>query len=61
MKLADQLDELLGDINFTPRQAEIVRRAAQALRVKDEFLDSIEGAGYGGMASFEIARSTERS
>jgi hypothetical protein len=25
-----------------------------------DFLNSIEGAGYGGMASFEIARNTIR-
>ncbi|MET4210524.1 hypothetical protein ABIB95_005357 [Bradyrhizobium sp. LA2.1] len=31
-----------------------------AMRQVLHFLESIEGAGYGGMAEFEIARSTIR-
>ena len=38
----------------------MAKRRQDAMRQVLRFLESIEGAGYGGMAEFEIARSTIR-
>ncbi len=55
----EQIGAIIDGLRKRGARDELCEDAADLIQVFD-FINSIEGAGYGGMAEFEIARETMR-